>query len=49
MVLPGIVDEYVVEIPALDHAWAVLNAEELEEIRDMLMSYLFLTRGAEWT
>jgi hypothetical protein len=24
------------------------NAEDLEEIRDLLMSYLFLTRGAEW-
>jgi hypothetical protein len=43
------VDAYVVEIPGLDHAWAGLNAEELEEIRDLLMSYLFLTRGEEWT
>ena len=39
------VDAYVVEIPGLDRAWAGLNAEELEEIRDVLMSYLFLTRG----
>jgi hypothetical protein len=43
------VDAYVVEIPGLDPAWAGLNAEELEEIRDVLMSYLFLTRGVEWT
>lgn len=42
------VDAYVVEIPELDRAWAGLNAEELEEIRDVLMSYLFLTRGVEW-
>ena len=42
------VDAYVVEIPGLDRAWAGLNAEELEEIRDVLMSYLFLTRGVEW-
>jgi len=40
---------YVVEIPGLDRAWAGHNAEELEEIRDTLMSYLFLTRGEEWT
>jgi hypothetical protein len=39
------VDAYVLEIPGLDRAWAGLNAEELEEIRDMRMSYLFLTRG----
>jgi hypothetical protein len=25
-----------------------LNAEELEEIRDVLMSYLFLTRDVDW-
>ncbi len=43
------VDAYVVEIPGLDRAWAGLNAEELEEIRDVLMSYLFLTREVEWT
>jgi len=43
------VDAPVVEIPGLDRAWAGLNAEELEEIRDVLMSYLFLTRGTEWT
>jgi hypothetical protein len=42
------VDADVVEIPGLDRAWARLNAEELEEIRDVLMSYLFLTRGKEW-
>jgi len=30
-------------------AWAGLNAEELVEIRDVLMSYLFLTRGTDWT
>jgi hypothetical protein len=42
------VDAYVVEIPGLDRAWAALNAEELEEIRDMLMSYLFLARSVEW-
>jgi hypothetical protein len=42
------VDAYVVEIPGLDRAWAGLNAEELEEIRDLLMSYLFLTRGVDW-
>jgi hypothetical protein len=27
---------------------AGLSAEELEEIRAVLMSYLFLTRGAAW-
>jgi hypothetical protein len=43
------VDAYGVEIPGLDWAWAGLNAKELEEIRDVLMSYLFLTRGVEWT
>jgi hypothetical protein len=42
------VDAYVVEITGLDPAWAGLNAEELEEIRDALMSYLFLTQVAEW-
>jgi hypothetical protein len=41
-------DAYVVEIPELDRAWAGLNAEELEEIRAVLMSYLVLTRGVEW-
>jgi hypothetical protein len=39
------VDAYVVEIPGLDRAWAGLNAEELEEIHDVLMSSLHLTRG----
>jgi hypothetical protein len=29
----------------MDQAWAGLNAEELEEIRDLLMSHHFLTRG----
>jgi hypothetical protein len=43
------VDAYVDEIPGLDRAWTGLNAEELEEIRDVLMSYLFLTREVEWT
>ena len=43
------VDAYVVEITGLDRAWAGLNAEELEEIRDVLLSYLFLTHGVEWT
>ena len=43
------VDAYVVETPSIDHAWAGLNAEALEEIRDALMSYLFLMRGADWT
>jgi hypothetical protein len=43
------VDAYVVEIPGIDHSWARLNAEELEEIRDSLISYLFLTHGTEWT
>jgi hypothetical protein len=42
-------DAYVVEITGLHREWAGLNAEELEEIRDVLMSYLFLTRGIEWT
>jgi len=42
------VDAYVVEIPWLEHVWAGLNAEELEEIRDVLMSYLLVTRGVEW-
>jgi hypothetical protein len=42
------VDAAVVEIAGLDRAWAGVNAEELEEIRDVLMSYLFLTRGVEW-
>jgi len=32
------VDAYVVESPGLDRAWAGLNTEELEEIRDLLMS-----------
>jgi hypothetical protein len=47
--LGAAVDADVVEIPGPDRTWAGLNAEELEEIRDLLMSYLFLTRGAEWT
>jgi hypothetical protein len=29
--------------------WAGLNAEELEEIRGVLMAYLHLTQGVEWT
>jgi len=39
---------YAVEISGLDRAWAGLNAEELEGARDVLMSYLHLTRGAAW-
>jgi hypothetical protein len=31
------VDAFVVAIPGRDHAWAGLNAEELEEIRDVLV------------
>jgi hypothetical protein len=42
-------DAYVVEITGVHREWAGLNAEALEEIRDVLMSYLFLTRGVEWT
>ena len=42
------VDAYVVAIPGLDPVWAGLNAEGLEEIRNLLMSYLHLTRGVEW-
>src|SRR5262249_10763561 len=44
------VDAYIVEIIGVHHEWAGLNAEELEEIRHMLMlmAYLFLTRGVEW-
>jgi hypothetical protein len=41
------VDALVVEIPWLDRAWAWLNAEELEEIRNVLMSSLFLARGMD--
>jgi hypothetical protein len=43
------VDAYVVEIPGMSREWAGLNAEELEDIRDLLMSSLHLTRGAAWT
>jgi hypothetical protein len=35
------VDAYLVEIPGLDRMWAGLNAEELEEIRDVLMMYSY--------
>jgi hypothetical protein len=42
-------DAYVVDITGMHREWAGLNAEELEDIRDVLMSYLFLTRGVEWT
>jgi hypothetical protein len=42
------VDAHVVEIPGMRRDWAELNAEELEDIRDVLMSYLHLTRGVEW-
>jgi hypothetical protein len=41
------VDAYVVEITGLHREWAGLNAEELEEIRDVLMSYLFGTVQAD--
>jgi len=43
------VDAYVVEIQGMWREWTGLNAEEPEEIRVVLMSYLFLTRGLEWT
>ena len=43
------VDAHVVEMTGMHREWAGLNAEELEEIRDVLMSYLFLTRGIEWS
>ena len=43
------VDAYVVEIMGMHSEWAGLNAEELEEIRNVLMSYLFLTRGVKWS
>jgi hypothetical protein len=43
------VDAYVVEMTGMHREWAGLNAEELEEIRDVLMSYLFLTRGVAWS
>jgi hypothetical protein len=36
---------YVVDIPEMDPEWAGLNAEELDDIRVVLMSYLHLTRG----
>jgi hypothetical protein len=42
------VDTYVVEIPGLRRNWAGLNAEELENVRDVMMSYLHLTRGTGW-
>ena len=42
------VDAYVVEIPGMCREWAGLTAEELEDIKDALMSYLFLTGGVEW-
>jgi hypothetical protein len=42
------VDAYVVEIQGMWHAWAGLDAEELEEVRDVLMANLHLTRGVEW-
>ena len=42
------VDAYVVEIPGMCREWAGLNAEQLAGIRDLLMSYLFLTRGTDW-
>lgn len=42
------VDAFVVELPGVRREWAGLDAEELEDIRDVLMSYLHLTRGVEW-
>jgi hypothetical protein len=39
----------VVKIPGIDLAWVGLNAEELEEIRDVLKWYLLLTRSLDWT
>jgi hypothetical protein len=42
------VDAYVVEIPGPGAGVAGLNAEELEEIRVVLMSYLHSTWGVEW-
>jgi hypothetical protein len=49
LTIGAVVDVYEVEIQGLDHAWAGLNAEELEEVRDALMSFLHLTRGVEQT
>jgi hypothetical protein len=43
------VDAYVVELSGMSHEWAGLTAEELEDIRDLLLSYLHLTRGVDWT
>jgi len=43
------VDAYVVEIPGMWREWAGLDAEELEDIRDVPTSYLHLTQGIEWT
>jgi hypothetical protein len=43
------VDAYVVEIPGMAREWAGLHAEELEDIRDVLMSFLHLTRDVDWT
>ncbi len=42
------VDAYVIDIQSIHPEWAGLNAEELEDIRDVLMSYLFVTRSIEW-
>lgn len=39
---------YVVDIQGIHLEWAELNAEELEDIRDVLMSYLFVIRGGMW-
>lgn len=43
------VDAYVVRISEISPDWAGLTVGELEEVRDVLMSYLHLTRGVEWT
>jgi hypothetical protein len=40
------VDAYVVEITGVHCKWVALDAEELEEIGDVLMSSLFAEQGA---
>jgi hypothetical protein len=42
------VDAHVVAIAGMWREWAGLNAEELEDIRGVLMSYHHLTRGVKW-
>jgi hypothetical protein len=41
-------DGYVVELTGLHQEWAGLNAEELEEIRDLMMSYLHAQEAGEF-